>query len=113
MKKTLFFLAAAATMILTGCTPKNNTLTKEIIVNPGQHISYQRHRHRTEIWTFTDGEGELILDGKIRKVVRGDVAVIPAGMKHAIKAITELHIIEVQIGDELTEEDIERLDWEW
>lgn len=92
---------------------ENNTLTKEIIVNPGQHISYQRHRHRTEIWTFTDGEGELILDGTIRKVVRGDVAVIPAGMKHAIKAITELHIIEVQIGDELTEEDIERLDWEW
>lgn len=92
---------------------ENNTLTKEIIVNPGQHISYQRHRHRTEIWTFTDGEGELILDGTIRKVGRGDVAVIPAGMKHAIKAITELHIIEVQIGDELTEEDIERLDWEW
>ena len=92
---------------------ENNTLTKEIIVNPGQHISYQRHRHRTEIWTFTDGEGELILDGKIRKVGRGDVAVIPAGMKHAIKAINELHIIEVQIGDELTEEDIERLDWEW
>ncbi len=92
---------------------ENNTLTKEIIVNPGQHISYQRHRHRTEIWTFTDGEGELILDGKIRKVGRGDVAVIPAGKKHAIKAINELHIIEVQIGDELTEEDIERLEWEW
>ena len=92
---------------------ENNTLTKEIIVNPGQHISYQRHRHRTEIWTFTDGEGELIQDGTIRKVGRGDVAVIPAGMKHAIKAITELHIIEVQIGDELTEEDIERLEWEW
>ena len=90
-----------------------NTLTKEIVIDPGQHISYQQHRHRTEIWTFTDGEGELIQDGTVRKVGRGDVAVIPAGMKHAIKAITELHIIEVQIGDELTEEDIERLDWEW
>ena len=29
------------------------------------------------------------------------------------KAIIELHIIEVQIGDELTEDDIERMDWDW
>jgi hypothetical protein len=34
-------------------------------------------------------------------------------MKHAIQDITEIHIAEVQIGDELTEEDIERLDWNW
>ena len=27
--------------------------------------------------------------------------------------IDELHIIEVQIGDELIEEDIERFDFEW
>ncbi len=90
-----------------------NSLTKELIIGPNQHISYQRHRHRTEIWTFTEGIGELILDGEVTRVERGDVAVINAGIKHAIKGITELHIIEVQIGDELTEEDIERLDWDW
>ncbi len=92
---------------------QNNSLVKELILTQGEHISYQIHRHRTEIWTFTEGIGELILDGKIRRVGRGDVAVIEPGMKHAIKAITELHIIEVQMGDELTEEDIERLEWEW
>lgn len=91
----------------------NNSLVKELIISPGQHISYQSHAHRTEIWTFTEGEGELILDDKNRNVRRGDVAVITPGVKHAIKGITELHIIEVQIGDELTEEDIERLDWNW
>ena len=91
----------------------NNSLVKELVLTPGQHISYQRHQHRTEIWTFTEGTGELILDGEKRDVKRGDVAVIRAGMKHAIKATGELHIIEVQIGDELTEEDIERLDWDW
>lgn len=90
-----------------------NSLTKELIVWPEHHISYQRHNHRTEIWTFTEGTGELILDDVVTEVHRGDVAVIKAGMKHAIKGITELHIIEVQIGDELTEEDIERLDWSW
>jgi mannose-1-phosphate guanylyltransferase len=41
------------------------------------------------------------------------VAIITPGTKHAIKGVSELHIIEVQVGDELTEEDIERLDWEW
>lgn len=93
---------------------QNNSLVKELILTPGQHISYQRHNHRTEIWTFTEGIGELILDDEVKEVRRGDVAVINAGVKHAIKAVDgELHIIEVQIGDELTESDIEKLDWDW
>lgn len=90
-----------------------NSLTKELIISPGEHISYQKHNHRTEIWTFTEGTGELILDDEVKEVHRGDVSIIKAGMKHAIKGITELHIIEVQIGDDLTEEDIERLNWGW
>ena len=91
----------------------NNSLTKHVIIKPGKHISYQRHEHRTEIWTFVDGTGELILDGKISEVGRGSTVTIETGRKHAIRAITELHFIEVQIGDELTEEDIERFDWNW
>ena len=90
-----------------------NSLTKELIIAPGQHISYQRHKHRTEIWTFTEGIGELILDDEVKRIECGDVAVIKAETKHAIKGITELHIIEVQVGDELTEDDIERLEWNW
>ena len=95
-------------------TDEQNSLTKELIISSGQHISYQRHQHRTEVWTFTEGTGELILDDVVKRVERGDVAVIKAGVKHAIKAVNgNLHIIEVQIGDELTEDDIERLDWDW
>ena len=90
-----------------------NSLTKELIIAPGEHISYQRHKHRAEIWTFTEGVGELVLDDTVKEVHRGDVAVIKAGVKHAIKSITELHIIEVQIGDELVEGDIERFEWNW
>lgn len=90
-----------------------NSLVKELVLSPGQHLSYQKHQHRTEVWTFTEGTGELIIDDAIRSVKRGDVAVIKAGTKHAVKALTELHIIEVQIGDELVEEDIERLEWDW
>ena len=90
-----------------------NFLTKYLIISPGRHISYQRHSYRIEMWTIVDGTGKLILDGVTRQIGRGDSAYIKPGMKHAIKADTELHIIEVQVGDELTEEDIERLDWDW
>ncbi len=65
------------------------------------------------MWTFAEGIGELILDGEVKRVVSGDVVVIMPRMKHAIKGVTELHIIEVQVGDELTEDDIERIDWDW
>ncbi|MCR5295604.1 MAG: cupin domain-containing protein, partial [Lachnospiraceae bacterium] len=72
-----------------------------------------RHARRTEIWTCTEGCGKMILEGEVSPMGPGDVVSVRPGMRHAIKADTELHIIEVQIGDELTEEDIERLDWDW
>ena len=90
-----------------------NFLAKHLIIIPGKHISYQRHQHRSEIWTFVDGTGKLILDDVVKSVGRGEMAYIQPGTKHAIKADTELHIIEVQVGDELTEEDIEILNWDW
>lgn len=90
-----------------------NYLTKHLIIKPGEHISYQRHACRSEMWTIVDGSGSLIIDGNVSDVERGSTAYIKPGMNHAIKADTELHIIEVQIGNELTEDDIERLDWDW
>ena len=65
-----------------------NFLTKHLIITPGQHISYQRHQHRSEIWTFVDGVGQLILDGEVKPVCRGEMAFIKPGTKHAIKADT-------------------------
>lgn len=89
------------------------SLTKTIHLNAGKHISYQLHHHRSETWTCVDGEGIFVLDGERRLVKRGDVMNIPLGHHHAIKAITDLTFIEVQIGNPLVEEDIERFEWEW
>lgn len=88
-------------------------LTKELVIIPTKNISYQKHNHRNEIWTFVKGTGLLVLNGKVTKVQDGDSVYIKQGDLHAVKAIDELHIIEVQIGDELTEEDIERFEWNW
>ena len=89
------------------------SLTKTIHLNAGKHISYQLHRHRSETWTFVEGEGLFILDGERKEVKRGDVMNIPVGHLHAIKATTDLTFIEVQIGNPLVEEDVERLEFEW
>ena len=91
----------------------HRSLTKLLHLNAGCSISYQTHARREEVWTFVDGEGLLALDGRIKKVGRGDVAHIRRGELHAVKALTDLEIIEVQSGDELVEEDIRRFDWNW
>ena len=88
-------------------------LTKELVIMPTKNISYQKHNHRNEIWTFVKGTGLLVINGKVTRVKDGDNVYIKAGDLHAVKAIDELHIIEVQIGDELIEEDIERFDFDW
>ncbi len=91
----------------------NKSLTKHLTIRAGKGISYQKHNHRDEIWTIVDGVGELLIDGHVRNVRRGDVAYIVKGQLHAMRAITDLQFIEVQIGAELAEEDIERFEWDW
>ena len=91
----------------------SHSLTKSITLHPGKYISYQIHHHRTEVWTFVEGEGLFVLDGEMRRVKAGDTVVIPVGHCHSIKALTELTFIEVQMGNPLIEEDIERFDWDW
>jgi mannose-1-phosphate guanylyltransferase len=91
----------------------HKALTKQLVVKAGKYISYQIHSYRDETWTFVDGEGVLVIDGETRPVRRGDVVNIKSGMKHAVKAVTDLRFIEVQSGSQLLEEDTERFEWKW
>lgn len=91
----------------------HQSLTKSITLNPGKNISYQLHHHRSEVWTFVEGEGVFVLDGVEKRVKVGDTVIVPVGHLHAIKAITQLTFIEVQSGNPLIEEDIERFEWNW
>lgn len=90
-----------------------HALTKQLTLSPGASISYQKHKYRDEVWTFIDGEGEIVLDGERKLVGRGDVINIPKGQLHALRATTSLTFIEVQHGSNLVEEDIERFPFEW
>ena len=88
-------------------------LTKTIVLKAGKNISYQIHHHRDEVWTIVDGEGVFVLDGERRDIRRGDVCVIRREQYHAIRALTDLTFIEVQVGNPLVEEDIERFEYKW
>lgn len=90
-----------------------SALTKQLTLRPGCSISYQRHNCREEIWTFINGEGEIVLNGERRPVKRGDVVNIPKGCPHALRAKTPLTFIEVQQGSNLVEDDIERFEYKW
>lgn len=89
------------------------SLTKRIILNKGKQISYQYHNCRSEVWTIVAGKGIVYIDGEKKEVKAGDVIKFEIGMRHGMKALTELEMIEVQLGDNLVEEDIVRLEMEW
>ena len=91
----------------------SNSLTKLVHLTAGKNISCHLHYHRSEIWTCIAGEGIFVLDGESRDVKRGGVMNIPLGHYHALKAITDMTFIEVQIGNRLEEDVVESLEWKW
>lgn len=91
----------------------NEVLIKRLGVDAGKNLSYQVHYKRSEVWTIVKGEGIFVYNDQMRHIRAGDVIHIPLANKHAIRAITDLEIIEVQSGSELIEEDIYRTCHEW
>lgn len=87
-------------------------VTKKVLIKSGQAIRCQAHAVRDEIWTIVDGSGAMLLDDQANTVTRGDVIHISKGRRHAVRALTDLHLIVVQIGLELTETDVEYYDRE-
>ena len=84
---------------------------KRIVVNPGQRLSLQKHRHRSEHWTVVEGEVEVTVDDRIVRLKPNESVYIPLGAVHraANPGETFATLIEVQCGDYLGEDDIVRL----
>lgn len=79
--------------------------TIKVNLKPGHQMKYHSHQYRDEVWTIVSGRGRVVIDGASRRVKAGDVVTLPAESKHTIIAETELHIIEVQLGQDITVED--------
>ena len=85
---------------------------KRLVVTPGQRLSLQKHRHRSEHWTVVEGVAEVTIDDKNLQVQPDESVYIPLGAVHraANRGETPVTIIEVQCGDYLGEDDIIRLE---
>ena len=84
------------------------SMTVKISMKPEQQMSYHLHNHREEVWTVVSGNGKAIIDGVERMIQAGDVITLNAGCKHAVKALTVLDIVEIQLGEEISVEDKEK-----
>lgn len=89
------------------------SLTKHVTIHAGRAQDYHMHRYKDEVITVANGEGELVVDGCLIKLSRGDSISIRRGQKHAIRAFQDLQLISVQISEDNTEGDTEVFDWSW
>jgi mannose-6-phosphate isomerase-like protein (cupin superfamily) len=84
---------------------------KRITVHPGKRLSLQRHEHRSEHWHLVSGRAVVSVDGQEVELGPGDSVNIHRGATHRVQNAGELPMvfIEIQRGDYLGEDDIERL----
>lgn len=91
---------------------EKNGLVIKVTLNSGHNMNYHSHKYRDEIWNVISGTGTTIVDGMKRKVKAGDVIIMEAGCRHTIIADTELQVIEVQIGKDITVNDKHKFELE-
>jgi mannose-6-phosphate isomerase-like protein (cupin superfamily) len=65
----------------------------EATLEPGQTTQRHFHRRSEEIYVVLEGDGELEIDGEIRRVGSGDAALIPPGAWHEIRAAGYLRFL--------------------
>lgn len=83
-----------------------------LTVRCGEKLSLQRHSHRAEHWVVLSGTARVTKGEQTFDLVANESVYLPAGVEHRLENIGEvfLDVIEVQTGDFLDEEDIERLE---
>ena len=89
---------------------EEGSLTVKVTLNPGCRMNYHSHEKRDEIWNVIRGSGRTTIDGTEKSVKVGDVISMPAGHKHTIIADSELQLIEVQLGADISVTDKTKFD---
>ncbi len=85
---------------------------KRITVKPQHQLSLQRHRHRSEHWIVIAGVASIVKGEQELRLKTNESAFIPANVRHRLSNETNelLELIEVQVGNYLGEDDIERFE---
>ncbi len=91
---------------------ENGGLTVKVTLKPGGRMNYHSHKNRDEVWTVISGKGRTIVDGMEQEVSVGDVVTMQAGCRHTVIAETELKLVEVQLGREISVHDKQKYELE-
>lgn len=92
---------------------ENGSMTFKVTLNAGHSMNYHSHKNRDEVWVVISGTGKTVVDGMEQKVKVGDVITMSAGCRHTIMAETELKVIEVQLGKEISVHDKQKFELEY
>lgn len=84
---------------------ERDAMTIKVTLNPGHNMNYHSHKNRDEVWVVLQGTGKTIVDGYEQNVNAGDVITMNAGCRHTIIAESELKLIEVQLGNDISAKD--------
>lgn len=84
---------------------EDESRTIKVTLRKGHQMNYHSHEHRNEVWTIVSGIGIATVNGRKYELVPGDTIKLPVGCKHTIYAKTDLQLIEVQSGKEITVKD--------
>ena len=85
---------------------------KLLSVHPGQKLSLQKHRHRSETWYVVSGQARVTKGSQRFSMVSGDSVIIEMNEVHRLENISDktLEIIEIQSGTYFGEDDIVRIE---
>lgn len=82
-----------------------SSMTIKVVLRAGNQMKYHSHERRDEVWTVVEGTGRTVVDGMEQVLRPGDVVTIAAGCKHTLIADTDMSVIEVQVGAEISQAD--------
>ena len=92
---------------------ERGSMTIKVTLNPGHAMNYHSHQYRDEVWTVISGTGRTVVDGHEQTVHPGAVITMSAGCRHTVTAETELKLIEVQLGEEISADDKQKFPLEY
>lgn len=92
---------------------EKESLTIKVTLNAGHSMNYHCHARRDEAWVVISGTGKTVVDGMTQSVRAGDVITMSAGCRHTVIAETELKLIEVQLGKEISVHDKQKYELEY
>ncbi len=83
---------------------------KRIMVHPGGILSLQSHVHRAEHWVVVEGTARVTIGEHVRLLTENESVYVPLGEVHRLEnpGKVDLHLVEVQSGSYLGEDDITR-----